>query len=343
MAETTHDLASEHGAPPAFLARLKARRIPSASIAHYLGGVVLFLFVLQVASGILLLLPYRPDPAQAHESIIAITGRVPYGALVRGVHAWTSHLFVAFVMAHLATIVVTGRYRAPRQWVWVTGTVLLAMGFTLAFTGAILPWSQSAYLQARVSSEMVGHAPILGPWLKELLRGGEDVNAWTLHHAFGTHTGVLPAVTTMVMAIHIGLVQRNPWPVYDSDLGVKTIPAYPDFLVRLAAVCTGILVVIISLATFAAVPVGAPVELQAFSAADASPPWYFLFLHQALRASPATLIGIASDKVIGGVATLLGVAAFALPFLDRKGSKVTVVVAGVLFVIWLLLTIYALL
>jgi len=343
MSSKARSWISERAGAPDLLARLAARQIPSRSVTHYLGGVVLFLFLIEVLSGILLLLPYRPDPAQAHDSIVAIVGRVPYGALVRGVHVWTTHLFIAGLMLHLAAILVTRRYRPPRELVWVSGMVLLLFGLTLAFTGAILPWSQSAYLQARVSSEMVGHAPLIGGWLKVLLRGGEDVSAWTLHHAFGTHTGVLPAATTLVIAVHVMMVQKRPYPVYESDAGAPTIPVYPDFLVRLAAVCTGVLVVIISLATFVSVPVGTAVDFGSFAPAHAAPPWYFLFLHQLLRAAPSEMAGIDSAKLIIGIFTLIGAAVFALPFLDRKGSRVTVFVAGGFFVLWILLTAYALL
>lgn len=325
------------------LARMRARRIPSFSVTHYLGGVVLFLFLLEVASGILLLLPYRPDPAQAHDSIVAIVGRVPYGALVRGVHAWTSHLFVAALFLHLAAILVLRRYRPPRELVWLSGMLLLVFAITLAFTGAILPWSQSAYLQARVSSDMVGHAPLVGGFFKELIRGGPDVSSWTLHHAFGTHTGVLPAATTLVIGVHMMLVRRKPWPVYEGDEQIPTVPLYPDFIVRLAAVCIGVLVAIISLAVFVEIPVGKALDFTAFSPEEAAPPWYFLFLHQLLRAAPATLIGLDSPKIIIGTFTLFALAAFALPFLDRKGSRITLVLASVAFALWSLLTIYALL
>jgi cytochrome b6 len=343
MASKARSWISERAGAGDLAERLAARRIPSRSITHYLGGVVLFLFLIEVLSGILLLLPYRPDPTQAHDSIVAIMGRVPYGALIRGVHYWTTNLFIGGLALHLAAILITRRYRPPRELVWVSGMVLLLFGLALAFTGAILPWSQSAYLQARVSSEMVGHAPLIGGWLKVLLRGGEDVSAWTLHHAFGTHTGVLPAVSTLVIAGHVMMVQKKPFPVYESDAGVRTIPVYPDFLVRLAALCTGVLVVVISLATFASVPVGTAVDFGSFAPAHAAPPWYFLFLHQLLRASPSELAGIDSAKLIIGIFTLIGVAVFALPFLDRKGSRVTLVVAGGFFVLWILLTAYALL
>lgn len=343
MATSTPGFLSDRSGSSDLLARLRARRIPSLSVTHYLGGVVLFLFLIEVASGILLLLPYRPDPTQAHDSIVAIVGRVPYGALVRGVHAWTSHLFIAGLFLHLAAILVLRRYRPPRELVWLSGMGLLAFGLLLAFTGAILPWSQSAYLQARVSSDMVGHTPLVGGFLKELIRGGPDVSSWTLHHAFGTHTGVLPAAMTLLIGLHVVFVQRKSWPVYDDEANAPTVPVYPDFLVRLAAVCIGVLVVLISLATFVEVPVGKALEFRAFSPEEAAPPWYFLFLHQLLRAAPSTLIGVDSPKIIIGTFSLIGLAAFALPFLDRKGSRVTLVLAGVLFALWSLLTIYALL
>src|SRR5512139_3370014 len=102
MASVARKWLADRTGSTALLERMRARRIPSRSVTHYLGAMLVLLFLLEVGSGILLLLPYRPDPAHAHESLTAIVGRLPYGALVRGIHAWSSHFFVALLVAHLA-------------------------------------------------------------------------------------------------------------------------------------------------------------------------------------------------------------------------------------------------
>jgi quinol-cytochrome oxidoreductase complex cytochrome b subunit len=301
------------------------------------------LFLLEVASGILLLLPYRPDPAHAHESIIAIIGRIPYGSLVRGVHAWASQLFVAALIVQVFNLLLRRRFRSPRELVWLAGLVLLLLGVGMAFTGTILPWNQSAYLQALVSSELIGKAPLVGGWLERLLRGGPQVSAWTLHHAYGFHTGVLPAVTTLILAAHFWLVRGATKNDPGDEASAQTIPAYPDFLVRLAAVCVGVLVVLISLATFAPPSIGTAADLQAAVQERVQPPWYFLFLHQLVQSAPPRLLGIESAQFIIGGLSFLGIGAVALPFLDRRGSRVTLALGLVLIVLCLVLTAYALL
>ncbi|MFO0565096.1 MAG: cytochrome b N-terminal domain-containing protein, partial [Polyangiaceae bacterium] len=314
------------------LERMRERQVPAAGVTHYMGAMLVFLFLVEVASGILLLLPYRPDPANAHASLVAIVGRLPYGALIRGIHVWANHFFVALLIAHLCVTLLLRRFREPNELIWWSGLLLLAVGLGMAFTGSILPWNQNAYLQARVSSEMIGQGPIFGPWLKHLLRGGEDVTPWTLNHAFGFHTGVLPAATTLVIASHIAFVQRRP-----REEGVATIPAHPDFTARVAAVATLLLVVLVSLATFAPISVGAPADPREISTGPARPPWYFLFLHELLRAAPPRLLGVDSAKFILGALSLLGLFVVALPLIDRKGSRITLFVGSFVILIAILL------
>jgi len=338
MLDSMRKWVSDRTGAPAVVDRLRERRIGSWSIPHYVGGVLLMLFLVEVASGILLMLPYRPDPLQAHASVVAIAGRLPYGNLVRGVHAWSSQAFVAMLFVHMALTLVMRSYKEPKELVWWTGLALLLVGVFLAFTGAILPWSQNAYLQARVSSEMVGHGPFFGQWLKRMLRGGTDLSPWSLNHAYGFHTGVLPAMTTLLFALHVAFVPRG------KPVEGPSIPVYPDFFVRLAAACTAVLAAIISLATFAPIAVGTPANLvTGATTGDVRPPWYFLFLHDLLRSAPPRLLGLESPQFILGALSVLLLFAAALPLIDRRGSKITAYVGAVLVVVFLVLTGHALL
>lgn len=322
----------------AFLDRLRERRVPSRSVPHYTGGLVVFLFLLQVATGILLMLPYRVDPLHAHESIEIIAGQVPFGSLMRGIHAWASHLFVATVLLHFVSNLLTRRYRAPNELVWILGLLLLAAGVGMAFTGVILPWNENGYLQARVSSEMLGQGPIFGTFVKRLLRGGDDVTPWTLNHAYGFHTGVLPAATTLLVLLHTIVVHRR---APETGPGAPpTIPAYPDFTLRMATVCVGAMALVVTLATFVQVPIGAPADLRA-SVLTAKPPWYLLFTHELVGAAPPHILGLPSAKFILGALSLLALFVVALPFIDRRGSKLTMYLGLVFIALWALLTVHA--
>lgn len=322
----------------AFIDRLRDRRVPSRSVPHYTGGLVVFLFLLQVATGILLMLPYRVDPLHAHESIELIAGQVPFGSLMRGIHAWASHLFVATVLLHFASNLVMRRYTAPNELVWLLGLALLVVGVGMAFTGVILPWNENGYLQARVSSEMLGQGPIFGPFVKRLLRGGDDITPWTLNHAYGFHTGVLPAATTMLVLLHTVVVHRR-----ETATGAgapPTIAAYPDFVLRMAALCVGAMALVVSLATFVQVPIGAAADLRA-QVLTAKPPWYLLFAHDLVGAAPPYILGLPSAQFILGALSVLALFAVALPFIDRRGSKLTTGLGLTLFALWALLTIHA--
>lgn len=319
------------------VARLSAQRVPKRSVSHYTGGVLIFLFLLQVGTGILLMLPYRVDAQHAHASVEAIVGQVPFGALMRGLHAWASHLFVATVLVHFAAALLLRSYRAPNELLWLLGLLLLVAGVGMAFTGVILPWNESGYLQARVSSEMLGQGPIFGPFVRRLLRGGEEISPWTLNHAYGFHTGVLPAVTTLLVLLHAVVVQRRA--ASSAELADGT-PVYPDYVLRLAAVCVGVMSVAVTLATFVHVPTGEAADLRAV-VTDVTPPWYLLAVHDLLGHAPPWVLGVPGPKFVLGALSLVAAFIAALPVLDRRGSRITLFAGLALIALWGLLTAHA--
>lgn len=324
----------------ALFSKLSRVEVSGRDPALYLASALLFLFLLEVASGILLLLPYWPDAEHAHASIVTIMGRVPYGSLVRGVHAWASQFLVLTLIAHPFVLLLRRRYVPPGELVWLSSFVLVVIGIGLAFTGAILPWNESAYSQALVSSELAGHMPWIGEGLKYFMRGGENVNNWTLHHAYGFHTGVLPAVATFWITLHAVLWVRRAQLSTAPSLEAK-IFIYPDLIVRLSAVCVFLLVLVISLATFSEPATGTAAQWTAPTSAAARPPWYFVMIHQLLKAVPTRLVGVDGASFVMGALTLLGVVAAALPLLDPRGSKLTVYSGLLLLVLYVWLTAYA--
>ncbi len=102
------------------------------TVWYYFGGMTLFLFVIQVLTGILLLLYYRPTPADAFESVQYIMTRVQFGWLIRSVHSWSANLMVLAAVIHMFSVFFLRSYRRPRELTWLTGMALL--GLTLAFT-----------------------------------------------------------------------------------------------------------------------------------------------------------------------------------------------------------------
>ncbi len=207
-------------------------RAPRRGFVFYLGGITLFLLLVQVASGILLLLHYRPDTAAAHASVVRIVGEIPYGDLIRGVHAWASDLFVACLLAHLFAVVIRRSFRPPHELTWLSGHAALVLGVGLAFTGAVLPWSEAAFTHARTGSELARYVPLIGDGLSRFMRGGAEVGPSTLQHAFGFHVAALPALLTLLVAGHVFLLSRKPVIAPDpAPAQGETMPLYPDFVV----------------------------------------------------------------------------------------------------------------
>ncbi len=319
---------------------LEARRVSATGFDRYLGGITLLLFLIEVASGILLLLYYKPDTVQAYASVGRIVGEIPYGNLIRNVHAWSSDLFVASLGGHLLSVVLRRAYRAPYELRWLSGIVLLAIGIGLAFTGAVLPWSQKAYVQARVGSELARYVPVLGDWLHRFLRGGDEVTSATLQHAFGFHVAVLPAALSLFFAVHVVLLMRKREET--APVEGASIPVYPDFIIRQAAAWTGVVVAVITLATFSDRLLGSPADPRMATPSDARPPWYFLWFHQIVASSSRDLLGVNGPKFLVGTACLLGALVVGLPFLDRRGWKVTAYLALVLVFVLVVLSVNAL-
>jgi cytochrome b6 len=320
---------------------LAEHRAPRRSFVFYLGGITGFLLLVQVLSGVLLTVYYRPDAAHAHESVQRIVGEIAYGHLVRAVHVWSADLFVACLLLHAFTVLARRSFRPPQEIAWFSGLVLLVLGVGLAFTGAILPWSQRAYTDARVGTEIARYFPFIGGWLQRLMRGGDEVTSNTLAHAFGFHVAVLPAAVTAVVGAHFFVLSRRPPGRADMAKG-ETIPLFPDFFVRQAVALTGVSVVILTLATFVDRPLGPAADARLPTPPGALPPWYFLPAHAIVRAAPKDLLGFEGPRFLLGAGCVVGALIAALPIIDRQGSRVTTWLAWALLLSFILLSIRAL-
>src|SRR6185369_13265126 len=121
------------------LAREKTIPIHRHSIWYYFGGMTLFLFTIQVATGILLLLYYRPSADSAFESVEFIMTQVRFGWLVRSIHSWSANLMIAALFIHMFSVFFLRAYRAPRELTWLSGVGLLFLSLAFGFSGYLLP------------------------------------------------------------------------------------------------------------------------------------------------------------------------------------------------------------
>jgi cytochrome b6 len=185
--------------------------VPKHAIKWYfcLGGVTFALFLIQGVTGILLSLYYRPTPDQAYESILFIMNNVRFGWLIRSIHSWAATLMVAFCVAHMLRVYITGSYKNPRELNWVAGVFLLLLTLAFGFTGYLLPWDQKALWGSTVGSEILGIVPLIGGWLLGLLRAGMEITGLTLTRFYGIHMLVLPLLAFIFLGIHFIIIRRQ--------------------------------------------------------------------------------------------------------------------------------------
>jgi len=183
--------------------------VHAQKVWYYLGGMTLFLFGVQVFTGILLLLYYRPSASEAYESVQFIVTTVPFGWLIRNIHSWSANLLVLAAFGHFFSVFFLKSYRKPRELTWISGVLLLFLMLGFGFSGYLLPWNELSFFATKVGTGIAGGVPLVGAFLLRLLRGGDDVTGATLSRFFGFHVAVLPAITTALVAAHLLLVQRR--------------------------------------------------------------------------------------------------------------------------------------
>lgn len=309
----------------AVLAFLKHKTVPvgSTTVWYYFGGVSLFLFGIQVSTGLLLLFYYKPGAESAYESVQFIVTRVPFGWLIRSLHSWSANLMVFAVFVHMFSVYFMKAYRPPRELTWLSGMALLGLTMTFGFSGYLLPWNQLAFFATKVGTDIAGIVPIVGPVIGRLLRGGDEVSGATLTRFFGFHVALLPAAFTAVLLVHLLLIQRLG--IGESDAQNRSrppgMPFYPGFILRDAILWLGVLGVLLVLCTFLPWELGAKADPFSSAPAGIRPEWYFTFVSQSLKYLPGKILGIDGDVV--GICTFMGGAAlFAIaPFLDRRAAR----------------------
>ncbi len=203
------DWIDERIAARKLIAALLHVTIPRSAHTYYLGGITLFLFVIQAATGILLSLYYRPTPEAAYDSVLYIMNQINFGWLVRSVHSWSANLMIVFCILHMLRVIVQAAYKKPREITWSVGMVLLFVTLVFGFTGYLLPWDQRAYWATTVGTEIAGAVPFIGNFMKSFLRGGADVSAFTLTRFYGVHMLILPVTLAGFLAIHLLIIHQQ--------------------------------------------------------------------------------------------------------------------------------------
>lgn len=300
--------------------------IPGGARWRYVWGSTLsFCFFVQVVTGFILWAGYSPSAQTAWESVFYLQHQVPGGWLLRGVHHFTAHAMVILLVIHFVQVVVDGAYRAPREINFWLGLILMQIVLALGLTGYLLPWDQKGYWATKVATNMIALVPFVGEQLQRLIVGGSDYGHHTLTRFFALHAGVLPALLTIFLALHVALFRRHGLTVRDPDRAPDTT-FWPEQLLRDAVACLGVMIVVLALVLWnypnadPNVPLGAQLgaELGApanpsESYAAARPETYFLFLFQSLKYLEVF------PPIVGAIVVpgLVMLSLFLMPFIGR--------------------------
>jgi cytochrome b6 len=292
------------------------------SIWYYFGGVSLFLFIIQVVTGIMLLLYYKGSEQLAFESIHFIMSEVEFGWLVRSIHSWAANLFILAAMIHMFSVYFERSYRRPREITWLTGMLMFFIALAFGFSGYLLPWNELAFFATKVGTDIAGALPFVGEPLLLFLRGGEDVTGATLTRFFGFHVAVFPGIFTVLLGIHLVLVQRQgmsePIDQEPDRAGRKVMPFFPNFLLRDLLLWLLVLNLLALLAVFFPWELGVKADPFASAPAGIKPEWYFLFMFQTLKYFPAHIWIIEGEQLGVVLFSAAGLLWMLVPFWDRK-------------------------
>lgn len=173
------------------------------------GGLAFFTFLVQLFTGALLMMYYKPHPEQAFDSVMFIKSNVPMGWLIQRIHAVSANIMILLVIMHMARVAYRRIFRAPRELHWVSGVFLLILTMFMAFTGYLLPWTQLSFWGAKVGTDILSAIPILGPQLMEWVRRGHGITGNTLGFFYALHVAILPGVVMLFMAVHFFMIRRT--------------------------------------------------------------------------------------------------------------------------------------
>lgn len=183
---------------------------PTIGWRHAIGALTVFFFVVEILTGILLMVYYQPTAGDAYDSVQYIMSTANLGWLVRGLHVWAGTLLVLFALLHLVRVWGQGAYRGGRGFNWGLGVLLLLMLLAFGFTGMLLPWDQAAFWTIDEAREAISHVPFLGPLLLGVLWGGiEELGEGALLRFYVFHVGLLPWITVALLGLHLYLVGRQ--------------------------------------------------------------------------------------------------------------------------------------
>jgi len=315
---------------------------------YFFGSLAMLVLVIQIVTGIFLVMHYKPDAAKAFESVEYIMRDVPWGWVIRYMHSTGASAFFIVVYLHMYRGLIYGSFRKPRELVWIFGCAIFLVLMAEAFMGYLLPWGQMSYWGAQVIINLFSAIPFVGPDLAILIRGDFVVGDATLNRFFSFHVIAVPLVLLGLVVAHLlalhdvgsnnpdGVEIKGPKAPKDANgHPVDGIPFHPYYTIHDIFGVAVFLMVFSAILFFAPEGGGYFLEYNNFIPADPlktpphiAPVWYFTPFYSMLRAITTQMMYALSAILVIAVAwTILKV---------RMPGFVKAVLAGATFVIlWL--------
>ncbi len=292
-----------------------------------LGWLSTYFFAFEIITGLFLMIFYTPSPVVAYENMINILSNVPFGRLMRDLHKLGAELMVIVVLLHMARTYLTGNYKKPRQFTWVTGIGLLGVTLLLSFSGYLLPWDQLSLWAVTIGASMVEaiQPQQVGDIANLIVRGGPQFNAGGLLRWYLAHVLMLPLIGIVFLGVHYYkvVIHGHSLPPEAEAVGEDTaqrVPTdqrtyfMPDILTRELLYVSLITALLVAWAVFS---FHAPLEPHAdplITPLHTTAPWYFLWLQGMLKIGDKFIMGIVAPGVLTGVLVVL-------PYLEVGPSR----------------------
>ena len=295
---------------------------------YYFGVLSMVVLVIQLVTGVWLLMSYQGSAEQAFASVEYIMRDVDLGWIIRYAHSTGASAFFIVVYLHMFRGLMYGSYKAPRELVWIFGMTIYLALMAEAFLGYVLPWGQMSYWGAQVIISLFGAIPVVGEDIVQWIRGDYLISGITLNRFMSLHVVALPIILIALIVMHIialhDVGSNNPDGVSikehkDKDGNpIDGLPFFPYFVIH------DLVPIVVFLFAFCAVLFFMPemggffLEYANFEIANSlktpehiAPVWYFTPYYSMLRAVPDKLGGFI---IMGAAIAIL----FVLPWLDRS-------------------------
>ena len=305
---------------------------------YYFGSLLLLVMVLQIVTGIVLTMHYKPDSSLAFASVEYIMRDVPAGWFIRYLHSVGASMLFLAVYLHMFRAMLYGSYKGPRELIWILGMIVYIALMAEAFFGYLLPWGNMSYWGAQVIISLFGAIPVVGEGLAEWIRGDFVISDATLNRFFAFHVILLPLLLALLVYLHIVALHKtgsnNPDGVEikkqkdDKGVPLDGIPFHPYYTVKDIFGAAVFMAIFLAIVFFAPELSGWFLEKDNFEPAnilqtppDIVPLWYLTPYYSILRA--VTFEWLPGGAKLWGVMAmgLAIVLFFFLPWLDRSKVK----------------------